>query len=423
MRGDPTIVIGGGVTGLAAGRRSGAVVLERAEGPGGICRSYHVRPGSTEALAKAPADGDAYRFEVGGGHWLFGGPPDVLRELAQLSELREYGRVAEVRLGDAGITVPYPLQAHVDQLGEDVRHAVAAEMAKQPDGWNPEGATLGASLVHSFGQTLFDLFFGPFHDRYTAGLTHHIAPQDAYKSPAPGNAGYNAVFRYPVGGLDLLTRTIAADCDVRYGSDVVRIDTARCVVGLADGTEMPYGRLLSTLPLDQVLAVANVTIDEAPDPYTSVLVLNIGGERGPACPTSHWQYEPDSYAGFHRIGFYSNVDKDFLPVHRRDTHVSMYVERAYPAGTNLDANDIERYTKAAVDELTERGYITSVDVADPSYVETAYTWRRPGSTWRDRAIDALARVGVTQVGRYARWHFQGIGDSIAEGFAAGAAAR
>jgi hypothetical protein len=54
-------------------------------------------------------------------------------------------------------------------------------------------------------------------------------------------------------------------------------------------------------------------------------------------------------------------------------------------------------------------------------VDVAYTWRSPGSRWRERALEALAAAGIQQVGRYGRWHFQGIADSIQEGLDAGEA--
>ena len=38
-------------------------------------------------------------------------------------------------------------------------------------------------MIRYFGPTLCELFFEPFHRRYTAGLCDSIAPQDAYKSP------------------------------------------------------------------------------------------------------------------------------------------------------------------------------------------------------------------------------------------------
>ena len=61
------IVLGAGMTGLGAGL-SGLQVYEASANPGGICSSYYVRPGGSERFSRAPADGECYRFEVGGGH-------------------------------------------------------------------------------------------------------------------------------------------------------------------------------------------------------------------------------------------------------------------------------------------------------------------------------------------------------------------
>ena len=69
------VVLGAGVSGLAVGMVSGAPVFEGADGPGGLCSSYYVRPDGSEKLDRAPPDGEAYRFEQGGGHWIFGGDP------------------------------------------------------------------------------------------------------------------------------------------------------------------------------------------------------------------------------------------------------------------------------------------------------------------------------------------------------------
>ena len=416
-----TVVIGAGVTGVAIGARSGASVLEQADGPGGICRSYYMVPGTSHARGRAPEDDCAYRFEVGGGHWIFGGDPGTLADLEQECVFRVYERDAVVRLGSLGLTVPYPLQAHVDALDPATARMVRRELAETTASTDSP-STLGAWLRGSFGSTLGEVFFRPFHDRYTAGLTDLIAPQDSYKSPSSRDRGYNTLFRYPVGGLDRLAQALASRCTIRYGQQIIGIDALHRTVALADGTELPYRQLLSTLPLDRAVTMAGVHVDEPPDPYTSVLVINVGGERGDACPACHWQYEPDSRSGFHRIGFYSNVDADFLPSDRRNgSHVSMYVERAFPGGQAPTDAEIATYTDAVIAELTERGYLTTVEVVHPSWVDVAYTWQSPGSSWRQSALDALTKAGITQIGRYGRWHFQGIAESIKEGFTAGAA--
>jgi protoporphyrinogen oxidase len=418
-------IIGAGVTGLAAGMVSGAPVFEQADGPGGICSSYYRRRGDPTVHPHAPPEDDAYRFEVGGGHWIFGGAPDILEVIERLAPTRTYQRRASVRIG--ATAVPYPLQEHVDRLGPDVARRVA-EDRQAPAADLPDDPTLRQWLRASFGPTLDDLFFAPFNDRYTAGLAGMVAAQDAYKSPVPAPArpgrsssGYNAEFRYPAGGLDALVGAMAARSDVRYGHQVTAIDTRRGELALGDGTTVAYDRLVSTLPLQTAVGLAGVKVDEPPDPHTSVLVLNIGAERGPHAPDTHWQYEPDAEAGFHRLGWYSNVDRSFLPAAHRAAgdRVGLYVERAYVGGDPPSPDQRDAYRDETVAELQHRGYIGEVDVIDPSWVEVAYTWRRPGSTWRAQALAALEEVGVRQVGRYGIWRFQGIADSVADGLQVG----
>ena len=56
---------------------------------------------------------------------------------------------------------------------------------------------------------------------------------------------------------------------------------------------------------------------------------------------------------------------------------------------------------------------------DPNWVDVAYTWAWPGSKWSAQAISALEKHGIYQAGRYGRWTFQGVADSIREGLIAG----
>ena len=53
------------------------------------------------------------------------------------------------------------------------------------------------------------------------------------------------------------------------------------------------------------------------------------------------------------------------------------------------------------------------------WVDVAYTWRYAGSDWQVQAIQALSDAGVQQAGRYGTWHFQGIADSIRDGYRCG----
>ena len=415
-----TIILGAGFTGLAAGWSSGFPIYEAASAPGGICASYYLRPGDRERLPAPPADGEAYRFEIGGGHWIFGGEPRVLEFLRELAPLARYQRRASVYFASEGRRVPFPLQDHLHALGTDVADAARAEMATPFAG---SVATLRDWLLARFGPTLCERFFFPFHERYTAGLFTAIAPQDLYKSPTerpPSVPDYNQAFRYPEAGLDALARALAARCAIHYDKRAVKIDAARREVHFADGSQLRYERLLTTLPLSQMLELAGIALPERPDPSSGVLVLNLGAERGSRCPDDHWLYVPDARAGFHRMGCYSNVDPGFLPRSQRETGVALYVERALRAEPGPAV--VAAYAADVVRELQSWGWIGTVLACDPVWIEVAYTWAWPGSGWRGAAIAALESRGIVPVGRYARWRFQGIAESVGDGLRAGSQA-
>jgi protoporphyrinogen oxidase len=315
-----TFILGAGMTGLAAGLTSGLPVYEAAATPGGICSSYYIRPNSQERLPAAPTDGEAYHFELGGGHWIFGGDPAVLHFIRTLTPVKTYRRRSSVFFAGQNLYVPYPLQNHLGYLGPDIAAKALQEMLTSPKG-HPQ--TMADAFTQNFGPTLTEHFFGPFHNLYTAGLWTSIAPQDGYKSPvnislalqgAFGQTpavGYNVTFVYPEHGLNILAQRMAERCYLNYGKQVIEINIRQKKFQFADGSQLPYDALISTLPLNKTLAMTGLEMDEPADPYTSVLVLNIGAVRGPRCPTDHWLYHPHSEAGFHRVGFYSNVDSSF----------------------------------------------------------------------------------------------------------------
>ena len=425
-------IIGGGMTGLGAGITSGFGVLEGRDHPGGICASY---------------ERDGYRFELGGGHWIFGGDPVVTRLLAGASEVRSYRRRSAVLfLGGnqhtrdlRNLMVPYPIQDNLFALPKETRAAALAEIL---DG-GPRDAveTMADWLGQQFGRTLCQIFFDPFHERYTAGLFREIAPQDGYKSPIDrtqvrrgserenSDAGYNATFLYPAGGLDKASQWLAQRCDIEYGVTATRIDREARAIELGDGRSLPYDIVIATAPLNRIVEM--IGLGErlgSPDPHTSVLVLNLGAtlpDTQLARSGYHWLYIPDSRSGFHRIGYYSNVDPLFLPKgHQSDPgRGSLYVETAFRGDQSPSAEAMQVLVKEITGELQQSGLIDTVETADPTWVDVAYTWRRPGSDWVSRATSACQEFGIEPAGRFGRWTFQGIAASLKEGLLLGSVLR
>ena len=428
-KGHNSFILGAGMTGLAAGLASGLPVFEASDAPGGICSSYYIRPGEKKRLHKLPDDGEAYRFEIGGGHWIFGGEPSIHRFINSQVSLKSYVRHSSVYFQDRDLYVPYPLQNHLRFLDKETIVQALAEMAEHQGTFK----SMKEWMAKSFGPTLCELFFYPFHELYTAGLYDRIAPQDAYKSPvdlrlairgaldeAPA-VGYNVTFVYPADDLNTLARRMASQCKMSYDKQVERIDFQGKEIMFADGTTKFYDQLISTLPLNKIMEITGLTVEQESDPCTSVIVLNIGAVREGRCPDQHWLYNTNTNSGFHRVGFYSNVDHSFLPKSAQTDgdRVSIYVERAYADGEKPTEEEIRQYGDMVVKELQQWGYIGDAEVVDPTWIEVAYTWNWPNSGWINEASKKLEEHGIYQVGRYARWSFQGIADSIREGFHAG----
>lgn len=427
-------VIGAGATGLAAGFAGNLPVYESDTEPGGMSRSYLLKPGHPRRWATGLPDSSCYRFDHGGGHWIFGldGPLKAL--LSRHCALGAYQRVSSVFFARSGAYVPFPIQNHLHCLEPTVVRRCLDEILNPPQ---RDCATQADWLEVNFGPTLNELFFAPFHQRYTAGLWTRLAPQDAYKSPIdrsaviagasgnPRSAGYNVTFHYPKGGLSRLWTDFGKEIDVHYDHQLIQIDIHNRRMLFSNQTSVPFDRLLSTLSLEQILKLANLKVDPIPDPYTSVLVLNIGGLKGKACPPDHWLYIPDSRCGFYRVGIYSNVCKDFLPEADRATgrKASFYIERAYPAGAKPDKLATDQYIRDVIKELQEWKFLAEPEIWDCHWVEVAYTWSWPGSTWKHDVLSLLERHSIYSIGRYGRWRFQGIADSLREGFLWGMAFR
>ena len=428
---DNVIILGAGVTGLAAGLYSKYPVFEALEHPGGICGSYYIKPQTNQRQINSPKDEEAYRFEYGGGHWIFGGDSAVLQFMNSLTPFKSYQRSSAVYFPNQDLYIPYPIQNHLSYLDKEIVCQALIEITSVAKS-HPK--TLEDWLYQNFGKTLTDLFFAPFHELYTAGLWTEIVPQDAYKSPVSLESvikgafettqpvGYNTSYVYPVEGLNGLVQKMAALCNVQYNKQAGKIDIKNKEIFFTDSTSTQYEKIISTLPLNRIVEIAGLEITTEPDPYTSVLVLNIGATKGAKCPDEHWLYISYSKSGFHRVGFYSNVDKSFLPLSARIKNdcVSIYVERAYRGGEKPTEEEVRNYSKMVVEELSAWGFIEDAEVVDPTWIDIAYTWSYPASCWKQQTIQALEQHDIYPVGRYGRWVFQGIAESIKDGFVVGA---
>lgn len=370
-----TIILGAGFTGLACGVKYGFPIYEATDKAGGICRDY---------------EKDGFKFSNGGPHWIFG-KDKGLEYIKTLVEVKEYERKAGVYYNHI---FPYPIQSSIYE------NYVCSNKSMK---WDNE---------ERFGSDLSNIFFHPFNEKYTAGLYGEVISQDEYKTPNKNAKGWVNTFCDPVKGLSDLVDKMASQCDIKYRNLVGKVDipNKRVKIFNDDGFFWEnYDRIISTIPLNDFLLSCGYLDDIRILPHTSVYVINIGAERGHSTPEEHWLYIPFCKTGFHRVAFYTNVDPSKSP-HGK---VGLSVEFSFKE------DPISRFSASKVDEtikeLQDWGWIGDVITYSLDRVPCAYTWQYNKEDVPN-ALAWLKERDIISTGRYGKWSFQGLTQSIEDGF-------
>ncbi len=426
-----TYIIGAGFSGMAAGYGNNIPIFEQNSYPGGVCASYYMKSNSAEKMNQPPKNEEAYRFERGAGLWIWGKNKAIREFIANLSPVDIHQRNAAVYIAEQDLIIPFPIQNNLRYLEKEIIEKVLQEIKQHS---NLEVKTMADSFIKNFGFTLSEIFFNPFHESYTSGLYKKIAPPDSAKTPididtviagSKGKSlttGYNSNFIYPKTGMDDLARKMAKNCNVKYNTKVENIDTITKELKLSTGERLEYDYIISTLPLNLSLKLAKLETNSKNDPYTGTMVINIGAIKTKKCPNNHWLYISKSKNNFHRVGFYSNIEKTFLPLSQRynDTRVSIYVEKSYLPESKPSKEEAEKLSNQIAEELKSWGWIADIEALSYNLIDVCYTWRNPGSKWVEEATQVLESENIYPVGRYAKWSLtEAIADSIRDGFIAG----
>ena len=176
-------------------------------------------PASGDGSRSVPADGEAYRFEIGGGHWIFGGDPVVLRYMQRLVDLRTLRPpvvgVLSRRTALRPVSTPEP-PARARARGRHPRPRGDGATVRGPSArWRD---WLVRELRPDAMRPVLRAVPPPLHGR--AVRPHRAAgrlqvaggPRARHprrRSARPPAVGYNVGFVYPAEGLDALARRLA----------------------------------------------------------------------------------------------------------------------------------------------------------------------------------------------------------------------
>jgi protoporphyrinogen oxidase len=420
MAADRLVIVGAGPTGLGAAWRlrelghQDFVVLEADDGVGGLARSF--------------TDPAGFTYDIGG-HVLFSHYPYYDRVVAAAlgDDHSELQREAWVWM--QGRYLPYPFQTNIRRLDPHTVYECVLgliEAQRQPD---PQPRNFREWVHAVFGAGMARHFMLPYNEKVwatpaeamafgwiaervqvvdVAAVLRNVVLGEDHLSWGP-----NSTFRYPLrGGTGALFETVgAAVADrVELGCRVAVLDPAARVVTTTDGRRWPYQALLSTMPLDELVACA----EDAPDAVrraagrlhaSGTHVVGVGLDR-PAGTTRNWVYYPEPEVPFYRVTYLSNYSPCMTA---RPGQTLLLTETSTSRHRPEDPATI---VPRVLDGLVRVGL---VDAGERDLVVT--TWRRsPAKTYpvptldRDQALAIiepwLAARRIWSRGRLGAWRYE-----------------
>lgn len=414
------LIIGAGPCGLGAARelrRLGidGLVLEAEPQAGGLSASFLTEDGFTWDL---------------GGHVIFShydAFDAMLGEVMGPGAWCEHRRRSYIRVLDRWI--PYPFQNNIHRLPDAARDECLEglrEARRRRDEAPPRDFL--EWIARSAGAGIARLFLVPYNTKVwafppeqlsTSWVGARVALPDPDRIEALMKSGRsdeewgpNRRFRFPRrGGTGAIWRSLAAALPrglVLLGARVVAVDPAARAVRLEDGGVERYDRLVSTAPLDRLLAMAGLAKEGALAQgllHNSVHVVGIGaaGVLPPEAREKTWLYFPEADYPFYRVTVFSA----YSPLNAPPGHYSLMAEVAESSERPVDGTTVER---ACIAGLVRAGLL-------PAEGAVVHTWRRrierayPVPTLgRDAILDAvlpgLEGRGIYSRGRFGAWTYE-----------------
>lgn len=418
------LVVGAGPTGIAAAWRLAErghddwLLVEGEAHPGGLATSVRDAQGFTWDL---------------GGHVLF-------------SHYRYFDHLMEEALGDAWVEhereawvwmrerwVPYPLQNNIWRLPpEDLTRCLEGLVAIQRPGASAgPPANFAEWLRRAFGDGLCDVFMDPYNFKVWAyppsrlgvgWMGERVATVDLARilrnlvyQRDDVSWGPNATFRFPLhGGTGAIWDALAARLPAERlacGRRLVGVDTAHRIATFADGRTERFDRMLSSIPLDELLRLLSdrpdLTARAGEFVHSSSHIVGVGlsGTPPASLSTKCWMYFPEPETPFYRVTVFSNYSPN--NVARPGEQWSLMAEVSESGEKPVDA---ARIVDDVIAGFRRAGFL---DDATP----IVSTWHRRlehgyPTPWLDRdalldeVLPALEDCGILSRGRFGAWRYE-----------------
>lgn len=418
------LIVGAGPAGLGAALRfqelgfEDFLVLEATQTPGG--------------LAASAVDERGFTWDLGGhvqfSHYAY--YDDVL-DRALGGDWLWHERESWVWI--KGRFVPYPFQNNIHRLDPPDRDRALAGLERAATTRNgPPPAHFAEWIARTFGEGLADLFLVPYNRKVWGvplerlGVTwmgERVAVPDLERirhnireHRDDVSWGPNHRFRFPRrGGTGAIWSAVAGAIEggrLALGQRVVAVDPAARTLRLADGRTRRWDTLISTMPVDRLVAIAAglpfaIRRVAAAMVHSAVHVIGVGLRGAPPSSLARkcWMYFPEPDSPYYRVTVFSNYSPHHVPPD--GTYYSLMAEVCESAWRPVEGATLPART---LDAMRRDGLIApGVEVASVWHRRLPYGYPTP-FLGRDEALAVLGRAledrRIFSRGRFGAWKYE-----------------
>lgn len=239
-----------------------------------------------------------------------------------------------------------------------------------------------------------------------------------------GDFHYLKKLRYPKrGGYQSFLNGMRKDLDIQTSKKVVAVDVAKNELRFEDGTSAPFDKLVSSMPLDQLIPIIEGV--EVPDAVveaakqllcSSVVLVDVGVNRTDIFDHD-WFYVYDEDISISRVHLPHRLSKENAPAGVECLQAEVYFSREKPLET-----PVEQLEERVVNEFIQMGIIRNHEEVAFTRTRTLQYANIVFDHNRQPALDIILpfveSLGIELIGRFGQWGYHWTDDATKSGWQA-----
>lgn len=416
---DKIIILGAGISGLGAGyslRRKGisAILLEKDSTYGGLCGNFEI---------------DGFRFDRFV-HFSFSNSEKV-NELFSLSSPDIISHIPNPYNIYNGKWIKHPAQNNLYPLSEEEKRRIVADFRNRPQISDINNISNYEEWLRLQYGNYFAEHFPMAYTRkywmceardleikwigsrlYQPSIEEVVLGCQSVDTPV---TYYAKEMRYPQkGGFKTFMKILVENLDIRYQSEVVEIFPLGKTVRTSTGEIYQYDKLISSLPLPEVLKLINnvpVEVENAGNQLRCTCGYQVSiGLKTRNIPPYLWWYIYDEDILPARAYSPSLKSSDNVPEGCSSLQLEIYCERNRYTREELLEKSVDKLIAL---DIIKKDDILFIDVRFEKYANVIFDY----NIYKSRKIvrDYLTSLGIDTIGRFGEWDYLWSDQSLLSG--------